>query len=172
MPLCSVRFAAPIVALALAACSGAPPRGNAACGFAMVAGPTALLDQFSIPRRTLSVPPRTVAGALVARIAAGAALPAIIGRTPNPAGSDSLLIVGLDAPLPPNTTLQFGVLVADPTSTARGVMLYETPPVQGAPILGSIAIGTKTLPLLGLETDLAGLELKDCPFFPDSILRR
>lgn len=166
------RSAGPLAALALAACSGAPARGNAACGFAMVAGPTALLDQFAIPRRTLSVPPRTVAGRLVARIAAGAALPAIVGRTPSPTGADSLVLVGIDAPLPPNTTLQFGVLVADPTSTARGVMLYETPPVQGAPVIGAVAIGAKSLPLLGLETDLAGLELKDCAFFPDSLLRR
>ncbi len=160
-----VHRLAPIVALlALAACGEARP-GAAACGIAYVAGPTALLDQFSIPRRTLSVPPRTVAERLVVRVAAGPALPGIVGRV------DTSLVIGVDAPLPPNTVPQFGVLIADPTSTARGVMLFESPPIQGAPAIGTVNLGAKNLPLLGLEADLARLEQKGCPFFPDSILR-
>lgn len=160
----TIRLSVACLALALAACGGASG-GNAACGIAFVAGPTSLLDQFAIPRRTLSVPPRTVPEKLVVRVAAGPALPAIVGRV------DTMLVVGVDAPMPPNTVPQFGVLVADPQSTARGVMLYESPPVQGAPPIGTINLGAKSLPLLGLEADLDRLEPKGCAFFPDSILR-
>lgn len=152
--------------LLLSACLADGARGNAACGIAFVAGPTALLDQFSIPRRTLSVPPRTVPERLVVRLAAGPAFPALVGRV------DSTLVVGIDAPLPPNAAPQFGVLIADPTGVALGVMLFETPPVQGAPLLGTVAVGGAALPLLGLESDLARLELKGCSFFPDSVLAR
>jgi len=159
-----LRLGVGSLGLVLAACGADGSRGNAACGIAFVAGPTALLDQFAIPRRTLSVPPQRIPEKIVVRLAAGPAMPALIGRV------EAMLAVGITAPLPPNTAPQFGVLVADPQSVAKGVMLFETPPVQGAPIIGTITIGAKTLPLLGLESDLERLELKGCSFFPDSVL--
>src|SRR5205085_7058636 len=85
----------PLVLGLLACDKPAAVRGNAACGLAALAGPTALLTQFSVPRQTLSTPPRSLPERLVARVVAGPALPAIVGRT------DSLLVIGVEGAIPP-----------------------------------------------------------------------
>ena len=51
----TIRSLVPLLAV-LTACGKPADRGNAACGLAALAGPTALLTQFSVPRQTLSVP--------------------------------------------------------------------------------------------------------------------
>src|SRR5215218_10873466 len=96
-----------VVLLALAACGKSADRGNPACGLAALAGPTALLTQFSVPRQTLSKPPAKLPERLVARVVAGPALPAIVGR------SDSLLVVGIEGSVPPAVKPGYGVLVLD-----------------------------------------------------------
>jgi hypothetical protein len=138
--------------------------GGAACGLAALAGPTALLTQFSVPRQTLSTPPRRLPERLVTRIVAGPAYPSIVGR------SDSLLLIGVEGAVPPNTRPGYGVLVLDTGETARGVMLYEGVPVEGAPTIGTVTIGAATLPLIGIQLDPARIEDPRCPFFPDSVL--
>ena len=148
----------------LSACGKAADRANPACGLAALAGPTALLTQFSIPRQTLSTPPRSLPERLVARVVAGPALPAIVGR------SDSLLVIGIEGTLPPAAKPGYGVLVLDPTEKARGVMLYEGVPVEGAPSLGTVTIGAATVPLIGIQLDPSRIEDPRCPFFPDSVL--
>jgi hypothetical protein len=142
----------------------APSGGGAACGLAALAGPTALLTQFSVPRQTLSTPPARLPERLVTRIVAGPALPAIVGR------SDSLLLIGVEGAVPPNIQPGYGVLVLDTGETARGVMLYEGAPVEGAPTIGTVTIGAATLPLIGIQLDPARIEDPRCPFFPDSVL--
>ena len=153
-----------VVLLALAACGKSADRGNPACGLAALAGPTALLTQFSVPRQTLSRPPAKLPEHLVTRVVAGPALPAIVGR------SDSLLVIGVDGAIPATVKPGYGVLVLDTTERARGVMLFEGLPVEGAPSIGTVNLGASTLPLIGIQLDPARIEDPRCPFFPDSVL--
>jgi hypothetical protein len=139
--------------------------GSAACGLASLAGPTALLGQFSIPNQTLASPPRNLPERLVARLVAGPAHPAILGR------SDSLWIIGVEGALPANVKPGFGVLVLDQSGKARGVMLYEGRSVEGAPQIGTVSVGSMTIPLIGIQLDPSKIEDPRCPFFPDSVLR-
>jgi hypothetical protein len=152
------------VLLAAVACGKSADRPNPACGLAALAGPTALLTQFSVPRQTLSTPPRTLPERLVTRVVAGPALPAIVGR------SDSLLVIGVEGAVPPAVKPGYGVLVLDTTEKARGVMLFEGAPVEGAPTIGTVTVGNATVPLIGIQLDPTRIEDPRCPFFPDSVL--
>jgi hypothetical protein len=153
-----------VAATLLAACGHSADRGRAACGLAALAGPTALLTQFSVPRQTLGAPPRTLPERLVTRVVAGPALPSIVGRT------DSALIIGVDGSVPPAIKPGYGVLVLDTSEKARGVMLYEGTPVEGAPQIGTVTVASATLPLIGIQVDPSRIEDPHCPFFPDSVL--
>jgi hypothetical protein len=137
----------------------------ATCGLAALAGPTALLAQFGIPGQTLTSPPRRLPERLVVRLVAGPANPAIVGR------SDSLLVVGMNGALPPNVKPGFGVLIVDQSSKARGVLMFEGAPVENAPQIGSVAIDSSTVPLVGIQVDPAKFEDPRCPLFPDSVLQ-
>lgn len=148
----------------VAACSPGP-RSGAACGIAYIAGPSSLLEQFGVPRQTLSVAPAKLPERLVVRLVAGPAVTGVVGR------ADSSIVIGVDGALPANAAPQFGVLVVDPSEQTRGVMLYEAPPVDGAPTIGTINIGSHTIPLLGLQVDPAKVEDAKCPYFPDSLLK-
>jgi hypothetical protein len=116
--------------------------------------------------QTLGSPPATLPPRLVARVAAGPALPALVGKV-----GDSTWVVGLDQPLPPKVRAGFGVLVLDPSGKARGVMVYESAPIKGAPLIGKLAADTVMVPLLGIQVDPARFEDPRCPLFPDSLLR-
>jgi hypothetical protein len=153
-----------LAALLVAACGHPAERGRAACGLAALAGPTALLTQFSVPRQTLGAPPRKLPERLVTRVVAGPALPSIVGRT------DSSLVIGVDGSVPPTIKPGYGVLVLDTSERAKGVMLYEGTPVEGAPQIGTVTVGSATLPLIGIQVDPARIEDPHCPFFPDSVL--
>lgn len=163
LPAMPLRRLAPLF-LALAACGKAADRGNPACGLAALAGPTALLTQFSVPRQTLSTPPARLPERLVARVVAGPALPAIVGR------ADSQLVVGVEGVVPPTIKPGYGVLVLDTAEATRGVMLFEGRPVEGAPPIGTVTVGAATLPLIGIQLDPSRIEDPRCPFFPDSVL--
>jgi hypothetical protein len=149
--------------LALAACGGSAPQSS--CGVAALAGPTMLLSEFGTPGQTLGLPPDTLPPRLVARIAAGPALPAIVGRT------DSAWVIGVEGTLPTGVTPGFGVLVFDKSGSARGVLVYQGSPVTGAPVLGQVTIGASTVPLIGIQLDPAKYEDPRCPVFPDSVAR-
>lgn len=150
------------------ACGRSPDKsrvGGAACGLAALAGPTALLTQFSVADQTLASPPRHLPERLVVRLVAGPAYPAIVGR------SDSLWVIGVEGGVPANVKPGFGVLVMDKSGKARGVMIYEGTPVEGAPQIGTVSVGNLTVPLIGIQLDPAKIEDPRCPFFPDSVLQ-
>ena len=107
-----IRHVLPML-VALAGCGRPADRSRAACGLAALAGPTALLTQFSVPRQTLGAPPRLLPERLVTRVVAGPALPSIVGRT------DSLLVIGVEGVVPPAVKPGYGVLVLDTTARAR-----------------------------------------------------
>src|SRR6188474_1257979 len=137
---------APLTTLLLA-CGKSTASGSAACGLAAVAGPTTLLTEFGVPHQTLGEAPDQLPGRLVARIVAGPSLPAVVGR------ADSTWVIGLDGPVPPKAKPGFGVMVLDPAGRARGVMIYEGPPVEGAPPIGTVSVGAATIPLIGIQLD-------------------
>lgn len=152
--------------LLIQACSAPRDRGpSAACGLAALAGPTALLAQFGIENQTLASPPRNLPERLVVRQVAGKAYPAIVGR------ADSLWIIGLQGHLPASVKPGYGVLIQDLSSKPAGVMLYEGTPVEGAPEIGSVSVGAGTVPLIGIQLDLAKIEDPNCPLFPDSVIQ-
>jgi hypothetical protein len=158
----------PVVLFVLLACGRSADRtsaGAAACGLASLAGPTALLGQFSLPDQTLASPPRHLPERLVVRLVAGPAYPAIVGR------SDSLWVIGVEGALPANVKPGFGVLVLDRSGKTLGTMLYEGTPVEGAPQIGTVSVGNTTVPLIGIQLDPAKIEDPRCPFFPDSVIQ-
>ena len=155
-----------LIALVVGTACGRPEGASrVTCGLASLAGPTALLTQFGVEHQTLSEPPRQLPERVVARIVAGSAYPAVVGR------SDSLLLIGVEGELPAEARPGFGVLVADLQGRTRGVLLYEGDPVEGAPRLGTVSVGKATLPLIGIQLDPAKVEDARCPLFPDSLAR-
>jgi hypothetical protein len=152
----------------LAACGHSADRsaaGSAACGLASLAGPTALLGQFSVPEQTLASPPRQLPERMVVRLVAGPAYPAVVGR------SDSSWVVGVEGALPEKVNPGFGVLVLDQSGKSRGTMLFEGTPVEGAPQIGTVSVGNATIPLIGIQLDPTRIEDPRCPFFPDSVIQ-
>lgn len=164
-----MRIAAPLLlCLGAAACGASDDRPAIGCGIAAMATPSSVLAQFGIPQQTLSRAPDGLPGRLVARVAGGGTLPAIVGRT---TGADSSLLIGVEGQPPAGMPLGFGVLLVNPQGGARGVMLFEGLPVEGAPIIGTVSMGTASAPLLGVEADPTAYEDPACPLFPDSALR-
>jgi hypothetical protein len=135
------------------------------CGFTAIAGATMLLQEFGVPHQTLGIPPDQLPPRLVTRIAAGPAYEGVVGRT-----EDSRWVVGVEGDLPASIRPQFGVLILDLDGTARGVMLFESEPIRGAPTIGQVNADSLMLPLLGIQLDPARFEDPRCPLFPDSIL--
>jgi hypothetical protein len=101
---------------------------------------------------------------LVARVVAGPALPAILGR------ADSQLVIGVEGAIPASIKPGYGVLVLDTMEATRGLMLFEGTPVEGAPPIGTVNLGAVTVPLIGIQLDPSRIEDPRCPFFPDSVL--
>jgi len=149
----------------LLACGG-QPRAGGACGLTAIAGATMLLQEFGVPNQTLGEPPTQLPPRLVARVAAGPAFEAVVGRT-----ADSGWVIGLEGSVPPTIKPGFGVLVLDKTGKALGVMVYESEPIRGAPPIGRLAVDSLMLPLLGIQLDPARFEDPRCPLFPDSVIR-
>jgi hypothetical protein len=142
-----------------------PAGGGTMCGLAALAGPTSLLGEFGVPRQTLGSAPEQLPERLVVRFVAGPSVPAVVGR------ADSLWIVGAEGAPPAGTMPGYGVLVLDPSRRARGVMVYEGTPVEGAPRIGTVSVGAASVPLIGIQVDPARFEDPRCPFFPDSVLK-
>lgn len=139
--------------------------GAGTCGFTSMAGASMLLEQFATPDQTLGEPPSILPEKLVIRLAAGPAYPGLTGRT------GTKWVIGMEGTLPAKVRPGFGVLVLDPSGTARGVMLYESAPIRGAPEIGSVAIDSVMVPLQGIQLPRAKYEDPRCPFFPDSVLQ-
>lgn len=149
-----------------AACGGSEGRVPATCGLAAVAAASTLLEQFTVPNRTLGAPPASLPERTVARVVAGGALPAVVGRT------DTLLVIGVEGNPPSGTRVGFGVLVVDASERVQGVMLYEGNPIPGAPRLGDVSLAGSSVPLIGVQADPGSFTDPSCPsLFPDSVLR-
>lgn len=152
-------------ALAFASACSLSDRGTR-CGIAALAGPTMLLEEFTRPGRTLSELPATgMPEVLPVRMAAGSVQRGLVGRT------DSAWVVGVDGPMPDKPVPGFGVMLVDPVVGPQGVLLYEGLPIPGAPTLGTVHVGTRVVPMIGLKTQAAAFQDARCPLFPDSLRR-
>jgi hypothetical protein len=149
--------------LLVAGCDG-QRQGGAACGIAALAGPTMLLSEFGVPGQTLSATPSQLPERLVARVAAGPAYRAVVGR------ADTTWVIGVEGTFEADDMPGFGVLVLDQSATAVGVMLFSGEPLEGAPILGQVSVANEIIPLIGIKLDRTRFEDPACPFFPDSLL--
>jgi hypothetical protein len=125
-----------------------------------------LLDEFARPRTALASPPSGLPAMLPVRVAAGPVYRGVVGYV-----GDTSIVVGVEGTLPAETTPGFGVIALGLDGRARGVLLYSGVPVAGAPRLGSVVIGERTIPLIGIRTDISGLEDPNCPFFPSEMGR-
>jgi len=152
-----------LAALALLGACGGSSTGHFACGLASTAGQSLLLEEFTRPGNTLSVPPAEISAALPVRIALGPVFRSVAGR------ADSGLIIGVEGTLPEKPAVGYGVLVVNAAGAAQGVLLYEGSPIPGAPRLGTVNAGARNLPLIGLRTDATKFEDPACPIFPDSL---
>jgi hypothetical protein len=142
------------------ACSGKDaPRP---CGLSAVVGPSLLLSEFSQPGQTLATPPARLPEQIVVRYVAGPAVSAIAGR------ADSQWVIGVNGEVP-STQPGYGVLILDLQERPLGVLMYEGEVIQGAPVLGSVSMGSLGVPLIGIRVDPARIQEPGCPLFPDSL---
>ena len=158
--LFGMRIVLPLLALAVTVSGCAERRGSALCGIAMLASPALIIDQFTVPRQTLSFPPGNLPEEIPVRFAADALVRGIVGMT------DSLIVIGVDQPMPGAGVPGFGVLVTDLSGEVKGVMVFEGDPIPGAPKLGIIHVGNRSADLLGVRIDFARIEDPRCPLFP------
>ena len=79
MSLARRALVAPLIALVLGGCD-AKNSGSYGCGISAVAGQSLLLEEFTRPGKTLSVPPSNIPETLPVRVALGPALRAVAGR--------------------------------------------------------------------------------------------
>lgn len=162
MPGTRPRPALPAVllALAVAGCGGSHARST--CGLASLAGANLLLGAFATPNVTLSAPPRRVPATLAVRVVAGPLYSASVTR------SDSTLRVTLQGEPSSKLVPGSGVLIQDSTGRTRGVLLFDAPPVAGAPQIGTVVAGEHLAPLVGIMADPTLYQDPRCPLFPDS----
>ena len=152
---------ATLLVLLISACGGGARTTN--CGIVGLAGPSLLLEEFGRSGNTLGEVPEAMPERLVARMAAGPAYSAVVGKT------DTSWVIGIDASLPQRPRPGFGVLVVDPSLGVQGLLLYEGLPIPRAPILGTVNAGTLDFPFHGLRAPVAAFQDPRCPLFPDSL---
>ncbi len=146
----------------LAACG--PPQGpSVSCGIATLTGPLVVLESFG-KGNALAAPPSIVPSSLPVRLVGGPVLRGIVGQP------DSLTwLVGAEGEVPPTARPGYGVLIVH-GGVAQGVLVFEGQVIPGASVIGTVAVGTASLPLLGARVDPREIADSSCPVFPDSAL--
>ena len=142
-----------------------PERGSPSCGIAALAGATLILSEFSVPGKTLAEPPRQLPGRLPARWRRG--------RRTRPSWAGPVIPGSSASTACPPATRRSPSACSwwTPQERARGVVLFQSPIVQGAPGIGTVSTGDTLVPLVGLRVDPARVEDARCPLFPDSLAR-
>lgn len=136
--------------------------GNAACGIAALTAPLVVKESFArgnmLRRAPDSFPP-----SLPVRVVAGPLIDGILHH------QDSTgVALGVEGTIPPGAHPGYGVLVVDLHQIPLGVLLFDGYPIPSAGILGTLAVGDTTLPLLGVRIDLKAMEDPKCPLFAKS----
>jgi hypothetical protein len=159
---------AAILALATLAACGGPRSGSPVCGFALIAGPTLILQHLGDARALLLDAPRGLPDRLPLRIVGHSdQATMLVGYQ-----GGQLVLRSDSAPLPVvrtdsagKDTTVFAMLVADDSSNrVEGALVYEgVRPSASFPRLGSLSDGSRTVPVYGVKLDWASMNNPTCP---------
>ncbi|MBA2292668.1 MAG: hypothetical protein H0W15_09455 [Gemmatimonadales bacterium] len=151
-----------ILCCALLAAACGPPRGpSVSCGIATLTGPLVVLESFG-KGNALAAPPTIVPATLPVRLVGGPVLRGIVGQP-----DSTSWLVGAEGELPPDVRPGYGVLIVH-GGVAQGVLVFDGQVIPGAPVIGTVALGSASLPLLGARVDPREIADSSCPAFPDS----
>ncbi|HXI34612.1 MAG TPA: hypothetical protein VNH63_11060 [Gemmatimonadales bacterium] len=161
------RHAAVLALAAFAACGG-PRSGSPACGLALLAGPTLIVQRLGDARALLLDAPRGLPDRLPLRIVGhGDQSTMLVGY------QQGQLVLRTDGDTLPavftnkggNDSTGYALLVADDsTNRVEGALVYESQrPPASFPHLGSLTDGSRTIPLFGVKVDWASMNNLACP---------
>lgn len=163
----SARRAAVLAFAALAACGG-PRSGSPACGLALFAGPTMILQRLGDARALMLDAPRGLPDRLPLRIVGhGDQTTMLVGYQQGQlvlrTDGDTLPAVFTNAAGGDSTG--YGLLVADDsTKRVEGALVYESQrPGTSFPRIGSLTDGSRTIPVYGVKLDWASMNNLACP---------
>ena len=142
-----------------AACSPQSSEDSASCGFAAMAGATMLLEQLRGGGRFIGTAPEELQGTVPARVVGYGTTPALVAYGPDGA------MVGYEGPGFPTLPGWGLLIVEDSLDTFKGVLIYETEPPMGAPLLGGVVSGNYTIPLYGARVTWSAVSSERCPMF-------
>ncbi|UCF40443.1 MAG: hypothetical protein JSW43_12035 [Gemmatimonadota bacterium] len=156
-----MRRATPVVLCAViaAACSPQSSENSASCGFAAMAGATMLLEQLRGGGRFIETAPEGFQGTVPARVVGYGTTAALVAYGPDGA------MVGYEGPGFPTLPGWGLLIVEDSLDTFKGVLIYETEPPTGAPLLGGVVGGNYTVPLYGARVTWSAVSSERCPMF-------
>jgi hypothetical protein len=163
----SPHRAATLALAALAACGG-PRSGSPVCGFALIAGPTLILQRLGDSRALLLDAPRGLPDRLPLRIVGPSDQASMLAGYQGGQlvlRSDSVPLPAISTDSAGRDTTVFAVLIADDSSNrVEGVLVYESRrPPAGFPRLGSLSDGSRTVPVFGVKLDWASMNNPACP---------
>ncbi len=139
-----------------------PSRGpSVSCGIATLTGPLVVLESFG-KGNALSAPPSIVPASLPVRLVGGPVLRGIVGQP-----DSTTWLVGAEGEVPPAARPGYGVLIVH-GGVAQGVLVFDGQVIPGATVIGKVAVGAASLPLLGTRVDPREIADSACPAFPDS----
>ena len=142
-----------------AACSTQSSENSASCGFAAMAGATMLLEQLRGGGRFIDTAPDDLAGTVPARVVGYGTTAALVAFGPDG------VMVGYEGPGFPTRPGWGLAIVEDSLDTFKGVLIYETEPPMGAPLLGGVVGGNYTIPLYGARVTWSAVSSERCPMF-------
>ncbi|MEO5824265.1 MAG: hypothetical protein ABIR59_00065 [Gemmatimonadales bacterium] len=120
-----------------------------------------MLESFA-KGNALASPPSIVPTSLPVRLVGGPVLRGIVGQP-----DSTSWLVGAEGQVPPGARPGYGVLIVH-GGVAQGVLVFDGQVIPGAAVIGSLALGTAALPLLGTRVDPRAIADSACPAFPDS----
>lgn len=112
----------------------------------------------------LASPPSVVPTSLPVRLVGGPVLRGIVGQP-----DSTTWLVGAEGEVPAGAHPGYGVLVVH-GGVAQGVLVFEGQVIPGAAVIGTVAVGSASVPLLGTRVDPREIADSACPAFPDSAL--
>jgi len=141
------------------ACSSGNRENTASCGFAAMAGAAMVLEQLRGGARFVDAPPEGLRGTVPARVVGYGTTAALVADSPDGP------LVAYEGPGFPSLPGWGLALVEDSLDTFKGVLIYETEPPTGYPILGGVVGGSYTVPLYGARVNWGGVSSPRCPLF-------
>jgi len=151
-----------IMAISLVACTERDPESNPVCGISAVAGATMVLNQLGESGKILGDIPDGMGEVVPARVVGYGTAHAIVAQ-----GPDGLILgyEGEGFPTEPGFAL---ALVEDSLDTFKGVLIYDSDPLQGdVPQLGIVSSSTTTVPLFGMRVMWSAVSSERCPMFAE-----